>query len=205
MNENPAYRVIQTKFINNDYEAICEAFGGGFENLPAWRTLGNLLAGRAGWHFDLNLHNAEPIWSLGTFGESLLLIHVNDLCQYHCYDHRADDDTTTTDVSAVEAWLEPREEQARRPSATLLEMAQANGWQTLKILPIPLRVSWSDGHFCAATYPLDEVSFGRTLPEAVNRAAEMICQFLGAPADIAASMTLTVELDASATARIRTV
>lgn len=203
MNENPAYRVIQTKFINNDYEVICETFGGGIENLPAWRMLGNLLSGRTGWHFDFDLNRAEPTWNLGTFGESLLVIHINDLGRYHCYDHRADDDAITTDISAVEAWLEDREEQARRPSAALLEMARANDWQTLKNIPITLRVSWSDGHYCAATYQLDEVSFGQTLPEAVNRAAEMICLILGAPADVARSMTLAVELDASATARVR--
>ncbi|MGW6015833.1 hypothetical protein [Streptomyces sp. NPDC055210] len=205
MNETPAYRMIQAKFVNNDYEGICEAFGGGFEKLPAWQTLGNLLSGRAGWHFDVDLHNAEPVWSLGTFGESLLVIHVNDLGQYHCYDQRADDDTITPDISAVGAWLEPREEQARRPSLTLLQMAHVNGWQGLKSFPITLKVSWSDGHYCASIHQLDEVSFGQTLPEAVNRAAEMICLFLGAPADVATSMNLAVELDPSATARVRAV
>ncbi|MHC3455922.1 hypothetical protein [Streptomyces prasinus] len=203
MNENPAYYSIRPKFGNDDYEVICEAFGGGTENLPAWRALGHLLAARTGWHFDFDLNHADPTWNLGLFGESLLVLHVNELGQYHCYDHRADDDMITTDITAVEAWLEGRETQARQPSAALIDMARVNDWQTLKNAPITLRVSWSDGHFYATAYQLDEVSFGKTLAEAVSGAGEMLCRLLGAPIEVARDMNLSVELDTSAAARIR--
>ncbi|MFC8350806.1 hypothetical protein [Streptomyces sp. NPDC057280] len=140
---------------------------------------------------------------LGTFGEALLVIHVNQMALYHCYDHRADSDTIVADIPAVEAWLDGREEGARHPSATLIEMARANDWQTLKSVPITLRVSWSDGYFSATTYQLNEASFGRTLPEAMNRAGEMICQVFGAPAAIAQQMALSAELDAAAVGQLR--
>ncbi|MFF3967946.1 hypothetical protein ACFYZI_41135 [Streptomyces griseorubiginosus] len=203
MSDRPAYHSVQTKFINNDYEVICESFGGGSENLPAWQALGHLLAGRTGWHFDFELNHADPTWNLGTFGECVLVVHVNELGQYHCYDHRADADMITTDIPAVEVWLMDREESARRPSTVLREMARANDWQTLRNLPITLKVSWSDGYFSAAAYELDEVSFGDSLIEAVDRAGQMICQLLGAPPEIAREMNLSVNLEASATARLR--
>jgi uncharacterized protein YfaS (alpha-2-macroglobulin family) len=49
-------------------------------------------------------------------------------------------------------------------------MARVNDWQTLRNVPITLRVSRPDGYFAAAAYELDEVSFGKSLVEAVNRA-----------------------------------
>jgi len=204
MDNTPAYRTVRTKFVNNDYETICESFGGGFTSLPAWRALGQLLVGRSGWHFDFDLNSGEPTWSIGAFGEALLVVHVNEDAHYHCYDHRADADAIVADIPAVEAWLEGQEEGARRPGATLIEMARANGWQTLKNVPNPLRVSWSDGHFSATAYQLNEASFAPTLTEAINRAAEMICHVLNAPPEIALEMNLSAELDASAVRRLRT-
>ncbi|MFF0450020.1 hypothetical protein ACFYT4_27090 [Streptomyces sp. NPDC004609] len=103
----------------------------------------------------------------------------------------------------MQAWLEEREEEARRPSAVLLKIARANDWQTLKSLPVTLRVSWSDGWFSAAAYQLNEAAFGDTLAEAVNGAAEMLCRVLGAPLEIAPDMNLALELDASAAERVR--
>ncbi|MFB6901525.1 hypothetical protein [Streptomyces hydrogenans] len=203
MNENPAYHSIRTKFVNNDYEIICETYGGDVDNLAAWRALGHLLAARTGWHFDFDLNHAEPTWNLGTLGESVLVLHVNQMGLYHCYDHRADDDMITADISTVERWIENREAGAQEPSEVLIDMARAHNWQTLKDVPITLRVSWSDGHFCATAYQLNEASFGKTLGEAVNGAGEMICRLIGAPVEIAREMNLSIELDVSAAARVR--
>ncbi|MFF0450021.1 hypothetical protein ACFYT4_27095 [Streptomyces sp. NPDC004609] len=70
MNETPAHRSIRTNFVNDNYEVICETYSGGFENLPAWRALGQLLAGRTGWRFVFDLNRADPTWNLGVFGEA---------------------------------------------------------------------------------------------------------------------------------------
>ncbi|MFJ2232106.1 hypothetical protein [Streptomyces halstedii] len=207
MNETPAYRTVRTEFTNNQYEVICKAFGGGHQNRLAWLDLANALSGRPGWRFIFDLNDGSAYWSLGALIESMLQIQITEDGQYWCHDHRRDNhidsDTVAADIPGVEAWLEGREATARRPSAALLEMARVNNWQTLKGVPITVRVSWSDGLFCATAYQLDEASFGTTLAEAVNGAGEMLCRFLDAPVEVARDMNLSVELDASATARTR--
>ncbi|MFF5393442.1 hypothetical protein ACFY5H_34980 [Streptomyces sp. NPDC013012] len=209
MNEIPAYRTVRTDFTNNQYEVICKTFGGGHRDRIAWLDLANALSGRPGWRFMFDFNDKSAFWSLGALSESMLQIHVAENGQYQCHDHRRDNhidsDTVAADIPAMEAWLEGQETAARRPSAALLEMARVNNWQTLKGVPITVRVSWSDGRFCATAYQLDEASFGTTLAEAVNGAGEMICRFLGAPVEVAKGMNLSVELDASATTRVRTV
>ncbi|MFJ6637034.1 hypothetical protein ACIQMR_37790 [Streptomyces sp. NPDC091376] len=200
----PRVQVRQDELQNSNYGTICETFGGGYESTLAWQALGNLLAHRPGWHFDFDFNHGEVTWCLGALDEAVLVIHVNKDLQYHCYDHRRDTDTVTSDIAAVETWLDGREDIARRPTATLIEYARVSRWQTLKTIPITLRISWSDGYFSATAYHRDEASFGRTLPEAANRAAEMICHLLGAPIELAKEMNLSAELDASAIGHIRT-
>ncbi|MEU1495744.1 hypothetical protein ABZ456_36560 [Streptomyces sp. NPDC005776] len=203
MNELPAYLSVKVNFASSDYNNACDTFGGGFERLPAWRELGNLLAHRAGWHFDV-VNRGEALWCLGVLGECRLAIHVTEESQYHCYDHGTDSDTVVADIPAVESWLQDREEAARQPSPVIMKMASAETWKLLKIYPFQLRVSWSDGYYAASVAALAEASFGRTAAEAVNGAGEMICQLFGAPAELAPELTLAAELDATAVRHIRT-
>ncbi|MEU8523397.1 hypothetical protein [Streptomyces sp. NPDC048577] len=203
MNEIPAYLSVKVNFDNSDYDNVCDTFGGGFDRLPAWRELGNLLAHRPGWHFDV-VNRGEALWCLGVLGECRLAIHVTEDLRYHCYDHGADSDTVAADTTAVETWLKGREEAARQPSPLIIEMASADSWKLLKSHPFRLRVSWSDGYYAASVAALAEASFGRTVAEAINGAGEMICQLFGAPAEFAPDLTLAAELDETAVRHIRT-
>ncbi|MYS36331.1 hypothetical protein K388_06980 [Streptomyces sp. KhCrAH-43] len=203
MNEIPAYLSVKVNFGNSDYDNVCDTFGGGIDRLPAWRELGNLLAHRPGWHFDV-VNQGEALWCLGVLGECRLAIHVTGGLQYHCYDHGADSDTVAADTTAVESWLKGREEAAQQPSPLIIEIASADSWKLLKSHPFRLRVSWSDGYYAASVAALAEASFGRTVAEAVNGAAEMICQLFGAPVEFSPDLTLAAELDETAVRHIRT-
>lgn len=112
MNESPAYLSVEVNFDNSDYDNVCDTFGGGFDRLPAWRELGNLLAHRPGWHFDV-VNQGEALWCLGVLGECRLAIHVTEGLRYHCYDRGSDSDTVAADTTAVESWLKDREKAAR--------------------------------------------------------------------------------------------
>jgi hypothetical protein len=147
---------------------------------------------------------AKPCGGLGVLGECRLAIHVREDLRFHCYDHDKDSDTIAADTTEVESWLQGREETAQQPSDTLLEMASSNSWDLLKRYTFRLRVSWSDGYYAASVAALAEASFGPTIAEAVNGAAEMICHLFKAPAELASALTLAAELDETAVRRIRT-
>ncbi|MGW0573743.1 hypothetical protein [Streptomyces tauricus] len=204
MTATPAYLSVRANFTNADYENVCDDFGGGFERLPAWRALGNLLAHRPGWHFDV-ANGGEAMWCLGFPGESGLAIHVNERLEYHCYDHGQDSDTVAADIPAVEAWLDGREDGARKPSALYIQLASDNRWRLLKAYQFPVQVSWSDGYFSATLPSLAEASFGITLSEAVDGACEMICRLVRAPVALAPELEPTLHLDKSASQQIRSV
>ncbi|MEU6765511.1 hypothetical protein ABZ916_23660 [Streptomyces sp. NPDC046853] len=78
---------------------VCDTFDGGFDRLSAWRSLGNLLAHRPGWHFDVD--GGEAQWSIGVLGECQLVIYVHEDLHHHCYDHREDATSTAPDTAAV--------------------------------------------------------------------------------------------------------
>ncbi|GAA2046538.1 hypothetical protein GCM10009839_58690 [Catenulispora yoronensis] len=195
------YKSVRVNFDNDDYENVCERFGGGFDALPAWRDLGNLLAHRAGWHFNVANHG-EALWCCGVLGEARLVVYVEP-AGFHCYDHGEDDDAVFASTAGVEAWLSTREEAARTPSAVIKEMAQTFDWQVLRDYPFRLDVSWSDGMYCATLPALYEPSFGANVRDVVNGAAEMLCQLFDAPAELARQLTITVEMDNSATDQMR--
>jgi hypothetical protein len=197
------YRSVRVSFANSDYDNVCETYGGGPARLAAWRDLGDLLAHRAGWHFDVDASRGEVLWSLGLLGESRLNVHVGNDGQYICFDYAQDAETSCAGIPAVNAWLSTREHGAGKPSDALLALAQADDWNILKRYRHWLRVIWSDGHYSVSLPHLYDASFGATLTDAVNSAAEMLCQLFGAPADLAPQLTIEVELDETATAQVR--
>lgn len=191
-----------------DYGTACAAFGGGDDRsiMAAWRALGDLLAGRSGWHFDVvNLgFQPEVLWSLGTFGASLLNIQVDQESRFVCFDYEEDRTDCCSDIAAVEKWLANREERAKQPNTAQIELAQHDDWRGLKIHRYTVIVSWSDGYYAAAIRgAMLDATFGETLQQAVNRTGEMICNMYGAPAELASELNLTVELERSAADRIR--
>jgi len=199
------YRSVRVSFANSDYDSVCETYGGGPAQLAAWRDLSDLLAHRAGAHrhFECDVGRGEVLWSLGMLGESRLNVQVGNDGQFICFDYARDAETSCAGIPAVNAWLSTREDEAGKPSDALLALAQADDWNLLKRNRHRLRVTWSDGHYSASLPHLCDASFGATLAEAVNRAAEMLCQLLGAPADLAPQLTIKVELDETATAQVR--
>src|ERR1039457_1481839 len=85
------YMSVRVHFDNSDYDNVCLDYGGGQARLAAWRDLGDLLAHRVGWHFDVNTASADPVlWNAGLFGESRLNIHVAGNGGYACFDYDAD-------------------------------------------------------------------------------------------------------------------
>ncbi len=197
------YTTVRIGNDNDDYDNVCATYGGGSDLLPAWRDLGDLLAYRPGWHFDI-VNKGEALWSLGLFGESRLNIHVNDDARYHCFDYGQDASADFGDIPSVEAWLTDREEKAKAPSKTILALVRADDWALLKRHPLRLLVSWSDGYYAASLPHHYDASIAATLKQAVNGAAQMLCTLLRAPVDLAPEVKLIVELDETATERLRT-
>ncbi len=196
------YTSVRVGLDNSDYLNICDMYGGGPERREAWLDLGDQLAHRPGWHFDV-VNNGELLWSLGILGESRLNIHVSPEGMYSCYDYDEDTEAICASIPEVEEWLSTREDRAKEPSPTLLELAQADDWRVLKAHPHELRVSWSDGYYSASMAGLGEASIAATLKDAINGAAEMLCLLFGAPAALAPQLTLRAELDETAAAAVR--
>ena len=70
------YAAVRVRFSNADYDNVCNRYGGGPDQLEQWRDLGDLLHGRAGWHFNV-VNDGEALWCLGVLGSSLLSIDVD--------------------------------------------------------------------------------------------------------------------------------
>ena len=197
------YAEVRVRFDNNDYDNVCDRYGGGPDRLDQWRDLGDLLHGRAGWHFNV-VNDGEALWSLGVLGSSLLNISVDvDRGGFHCFDYTQDDGDWLDDLAAVEAWLAPREDQAKQIPADYRASMRADDWWLFKGFTFELQVSWSDGTYAAAAKQLAEVAFGSTLEQGLSNAAEMICSLFEAPRELASQLKLTVELDLSATRALR--
>ena len=200
---------VRVSFANADYINVCADFGPSDDRkvITAWQELGDLLAGRSGWHFDIVSTSGgqrEALWSLGTFGASLLNIGLDAQARFRCFDYLEDQSQDCSSVADVERWLTGREERAKKPNAAQLELAQADDWWGLKSHRYVAVVSWSDGYYSATVLgAMLDAAFGETLQQAVNRAGEMICDTYDAPPELAAELKLAVELEPSAVDRIR--
>lgn len=205
----PPHINVRVGFANADYINACADFGPSDDRkvIAAWQELGDLLAGRSGWHFDIVSTSGgqrEALWSLGTFGAALLNIGLDEQAQFRCFDYLEDQSQDCSIVAEVERWLAGREERAKKPNAAQLELAQADDWWGLKIHRYTAVVSWSDGYYSATVLgAMLDAAFGETLQQAINCVGEMICAMYDAPAALAAELKLAVELEPSAVDRIR--
>jgi hypothetical protein len=205
------YDSVQVNFDNSSYDNVCLDYGGGPASLSAWRELGDLLARRAGWHFDVvsTGSQGEPLWSAGLFGESRLNIHVDQDGRFACFDYDADKagdadpDTTCATIAEVEAWIAARADRAGRPSAAAVAYARDSDWALLKTYAHPVTVTWSDGAYHASLSGLFEASAAATLQDALGGVASLLCGLLGAPAGLASQVPLTACLDQAAVQRLR--
>ena len=183
---------------NNHYIDACIAYGGGLQLLEKWRALGDLLGHRAGWHFDIVQGGA--VWSLGAFGESRLTIQALPDGRYRCADGQSH--MAVTGIDHVVEWLEGREDAARQISPLLRQLIAESDWQRLRTYVYEVRVSWSDGWYCAVVRGLpQEACFGLTLHEVLRQARMMLVQCAGAPDDLAEELSVRVKLDVGATER----
>lgn len=205
--EQPAHTTVEVGFDNSDYVNVCDNYGGGFELLDQWRALGDLLAHRPGWHFDV-VTRGEALWSLGSFGESLLNIHVQADGSYHCLDYLQDKRSSAGDTDGwlvtrslgeIEEWLAKREEQSRKPSPLTMQILSDEDWRVLRLHLFPVRVSWSDGWYLATVRGLpEEATFEKTLKAVIDSTKAMIVRSLDAPTEVAADLRLRVCLDEGA-------
>lgn len=190
---------VEVGFLNGRYRNICNDLGGGHELLDRWVLLGELLAHRPGWHFDVSSFRDVPLWSLGAFGESLLNIYVQPDGSFHLYDHLNDSETSTGDVADLEKWIEEREAGTRLLSPVGHRHMSEDDWWLLRRWVFDVRVTWSDGWFSATVHELPaDASFGRTLQDSVRAAREMIIQFNQAPTELTDDLHVTIRLDESA-------
>lgn len=186
-----------------EYLSACETFGGGWEFTQQWRGLGDLLAHRPGWHFDI-VNDGEAMWSAGAFGASRMNITLNPDGSYHCYDRDEDSEDDFGELAEVEAWLMPREERARSLTDLQREITQSNNWSVLLAMPYEIRISWSDGWYTASVSRLpEEAAFQDTLGGVVHAARELITAYFGAPSSLSEELKVRLVIDESAAATIK--
>ncbi|HEY2640230.1 MAG TPA: hypothetical protein VGI66_10165 [Streptosporangiaceae bacterium] len=73
----------------------------------------------------------------------------------------------------------------------------------LKTYAHPVTVTWSDGVYHASLSGLFEASAAATLQDALDGVASLLCGLLGAPAELATQVPLTVGLDQAAVRQLR--
>jgi hypothetical protein len=192
---------VEVGYENSSYVNVCDTFGGGPELLDQWRALGDLLAYRPGWHFDI-VTGGRALWRLGAFGEAALTIQVVEGGVYRCCDHGEESDFAAATTAHVERWLDHRETTARQISPLLRELIADADWERLRVYIFEVRVSWSDGWYSAVVRGLpEEACFERTLAGVLRCAREMLVRVSGALPELAGELHVRVKIDPGATSQ----
>jgi len=192
------FELVEVDFSNADYLNVCDTFGGGFALLDQWKELARIFFGRAGWHFEV-VNSGEAIWSLGDLGGSHLNVSVTPE-GFNCYNHATDDSPVLASIDAVERWLAPIEDGARRFP---IEVAKASGWGVLRSHPFVIRVDVTDGKFCADIKGLSEERwFADTIAQVVSDARERIMRYFDAPDEIEPDLKTELRLSPAASNRL---
>lgn len=201
----PPHQTVEVQLASRDYSNVCETYGGGWELRKRWEDLGDLLAHRMGWHFELS--SGHPLWSLGHFGASMLNIRVVESGDFYCFDYAADEAVEVSTTEQVEAWLAHREVAARQPTQLQRSILEDSDWRILRsgASVFDVRVSWSDGWYFATVVGLpEEAVFEKTLRSVVDSVRSMLVRSLGAPDDIGPQLALRIGLDEKASAQLST-
>jgi len=195
--EIPPYREVHVGISMLDYVQVCEVFGGGHPNLEAWKDLGNLLAHRVGWHFEL-VNWGEPLWSLGSFGESMLNIQITDK-GFGCFDYREDESSVFDTIALVSNWVDAREMDARQLSELSSEWLSANNWELLRRHIFVAQISTIGQQFLTEVDGvLGPGQMSENFVEAVRCSGTLIVDFLNAPQELAPSIRVDLRCDPSA-------
>lgn len=193
-NEIPPHRSVHVGISMLEYSQVCDVFGGGHQNLEAWKELGNLLANRVGWHFEL-VNWGDPLWSLGSFGESMLNIGISEN-GFGCFDYRDDESWDFDNISDVSDWVDAREMNARQLSQMSHEWLSANDWALLKSHTFDAQISTIEQHFLTEVDGvLEPGRMSESFIDAVQNARQLIIDFLSAPQHLAASISVNLSCD----------
>lgn len=174
----------------------------GFEAVEPWLELGDLLAGRPGWHVDIDASGGGLglLWSFGSFGRSLFNVTAVGHGEFSLFDYAADESHLLAGIDAVRAWLEDNERRYDDEFADLRPWLAADDWYMFRVLPYDVRVTVDeDGRWLATVHGLRaEVAVADDLPRALAQVREMLGTAIGAPLDLAPRLRLTARLDESA-------
>jgi hypothetical protein len=198
----PPYATVEISFSNSGYLQVCERFGGGRALVPQWIVLGDLLAHRAGWHFDV-VNQGEALWAWGAFGAAVLSISLTEDGRFRCYDALEQESRVCADRRQLESWIADRDDASRSLSPQARALLAENGWAFLRRQVFVLRVSWADGWFVSDVKGLlHETVFETSVSASVRAARSMIVRFCGAPEALAEDLVVRVEMDERATRRL---
>ncbi|HEU0131893.1 MAG TPA: hypothetical protein VFQ85_12965 [Mycobacteriales bacterium] len=178
----------------------------GFDQVEWWLELGDLLAGRPGWHVDIDTSGGRLglLWSFGSFGRSLFNVTAVGLGEFSLFDYAADENHFIVGVDALRGWLEDNEPRYNDEFAGLRSWLAADDWYMFCVLPYDVRVTVDeDGRWLATVHGLRaEVAVAADLPAVLAAVREMLCGAVGAPAEVAPRLRLTARLDEPANAAI---
>jgi hypothetical protein len=195
------YTTVRVGF-DMDYLGVCDVFSH-FEFRDRWCELGDLLAHRVGWHFDIVNSLSEILWSYGAFTGSLLNISLDEEGRYACFDYDRDDVTYVHDLSDVAKWIDEREPAAKVKDTSANEMLASDDWRLLRGTTLDLDVSWSDAWYEASVSGLPaDATFGRTLAEVVINARQMVADSVGAPEVVIPEIRFRVHLNSDASSAL---
>lgn len=184
-----------------DYDTACERYGNP-DHLRRWQDLGDAVAHRSGWHFDL-ANGGEPMWCFGAFGMALLVIFVNELGRYECFDYYADDSEFPGSVDEVLTWVDARETTALAKGRAPYELVKHDDWKLLGQMPLDLDVTYFDGYFSGSVRNIPgEAVLQPDLPSTVRAAGQLVSDHVGAPREKAATVKFRLHLDVDAASAV---
>jgi len=196
-----------------DYWFATSVCGGGLDTWFAWEALASVLYGRQGWHCEI-VNDLVLGWLYGDLGSSLLFIGLeivqdrtpydDAVVQVRLHDHDNEENSVqflTSEqgwLEAVSQWVEQRGDAIPLPTRGVTAMVSADDWNLLRNHLFDCTVIHDGDEFLATVegFP-GEVATAPDLPGAVVGARQLVANFYGAPVEIAASLNLSVHLDAA--------
>lgn len=187
-----------------EYRAFVEALYG-FEEVEWWLELGDLLAGRPGWHVDFcnTEDGAELLWSFGSFGSSLFNVTPVGAGEFSLFDYEVDENHLIAGIDSLRGWLEENESRHTDQLAKRRPMLSADDWWMLRIIPFDVRVTVDDARWLGTVVGLPlEVAIATSFEALLVAVRQMLCNAVGAPAELAPVLKMTARLDSSSTAAL---
>lgn len=206
-NELPPSTFVRVKLGFGSPEYIVTACTWHGWELKEWfLEIGDLLAGRSGWHCELTAEGV--LWSFGPFGASLFNISPPKdaeapVGRFALFDYDADESIYFEAVQELRMWLDANEHRHANHVHKMRDMISMSDWAVLTKGALEARVDFAEGLFIGTVPSLPaEATFARTLAELVNNLRELVGAAVGAPADVTARIRLRVLLEPDAAAAV---